>query len=298
MIVVKLKGGMGNQMFQYACGRAQAERYQTELKLDLSFLLSRIQRPELTLRNYELDLYNITASIANPTDIRNLTVFVDESCLGLKRKVQKLVQQFYILFGSKHVLEKGSKFDISLIQKMKKNCYLDGYWQSEKYFENIEPIIRQEFTFNTPLPEPAISLATQIEKVEAVAIFVRRTDFLGKSVHIMLDENQILKGVDYIKKHIKSPCLYIFSDEIEWCQKNLHFDLPTFFVTEEYKGARFTDHFRLMSLCKYFIIPISSFAWWAAWLCTYSDKIILHAQNPLYPDWAAKGWLEINDNLR
>lgn len=297
MIIMHLKGGMGNQMFQYAFGRATALRLETELKLDTSFLLSDVKRPGQTLRKFDLDLFNLVPAIASVPEINRLTVFVDESRLGPKRYFQKAMQRASLIFNKKHKIEARPEFDNSVVASIGKDCYLDGYWQSEKYFEPITDIIRQEFTFKTALSELSLSLSKEIVAVNAVAVFIRRTDYVANPAHIMLDDAQIQKGLDYLKARVDEPHIFVFSDEIDWCKKNLHFDLPTFFVTEEYKGARFADHFRLMSMCKHFIIPISSFAWWAAWLCENPGKIVLHAQNPNGLDWSANGWLEINDSL-
>ena len=138
MIVVKLMGGLGNQMFQYAFGKNLAIKNNTHLKVDTAFLLDRTPREGFVFRDFDLDIFTLKAYTVAENEVEEF----------------KRSKPFFsrLLSGGNSntsiINEKVFHFDPSAIV-MKKNCYASGYWQSEKYFQEIEAIIRQEFTFKT-----------------------------------------------------------------------------------------------------------------------------------------------------
>lgn len=260
-------GGLGNQMFQYALGKHLAVKNNVELKLDLTFLLDRTLTPNFTFRNYELDIFNINAPFAIAHEIANFTSPYYKN--RLKRKI----------FGYQSVNEHQFNFD-KVIFNASRNTYLVGYWQSEKYFKPIEATIRKDFFFNPPLDNDTDLLLKQMEDKNAVCINVRRGDYVSNP-----DTNKFLgvQGLDYFSeaiailvKKISNPHFYIFSDDIDWCKENFkELEYPNTIVEHDYAGKRFENYLYLMSKCKHFIIPNSTFAWWAAWLCSNPNKIVI-----------------------
>jgi hypothetical protein len=254
MIIVRLKGGMGNQMFQYAFGRVLSLKFNTPLKLDLSFLKNRNMGPNFVYRDYDLDLYNINEDFDFTWD--NIGVLAEpESDLTFN-------QQF-----------------IDIVSKnFNKKIMIDGYFQSEKYFLGYNDQIKKDFEFRDKVEESSdekiLEMYNKINSSNSVLINVRRTDFLNGDFHGVIGMDYINNAVSFIESKVDKPNYFIFSDDIEWCKDNIKLDNMTI-VDHSYKGDRFGYYLQLMKACKNFIIPNSSFAWWAAWLNENENKIVI-----------------------
>jgi hypothetical protein len=286
MIVVELMGGLGNQMFQYALGRHLAEKYQTELKLDLRFLLDRTPRKSSVFRDYDLSIFPIEQNFLTE----------GEAALLLNGKSEKPFQV---------VKEKKIYYFDAEVLKSPDNIYLRGFWQNEKYFKDIEDIIRKEFVFQQDWDSETNALAEHIKAVSAVCLNVRRGDYVSiptaRKWHGLCGPDYYQEAVFFTSEKVVDPQFFIFSDDITWCKRHFichnsnlrimlfkqtfsHFGIlnkrfcrisyPTAFLSKKHGQNKFRD-FYLMSLCKHFIIPNSTFGWWAAWLCPNPDKIVI-----------------------
>lgn len=283
---------MGNQMFQYAFARALAERNHDFVVLDAAPLLDRTPRPNFVFRGYDLDIFNIDA---------RLTLF---SRAALRFPMPVLwaglsVVAIFIksVFGAQKFIRENSSFivnseiDLGAIP-CDGNIYLDGAWQSEKYFASIAPTIRRGFTLREPLSVHAQKLETEIRSGESICVNVRRGDFItverSAKEHGFVGLEYYQKGIEVITSRVKNPRIYVFSDEIEWCRQNVKFparpNMPVMYVGNEYDGKKFGEYLHLMSACKHFVIANSSFAWWGAWLASNPDKIIVAPRQ-----WFASG---------
>lgn len=286
MIIVRLQGGMGNQMFQYAIGRALAIKNKTKLGLDLSFLLDRTIRLNFTFRDYSLDVFNIEAEIISP------------SKKTVKGKLYSRFMTFFDKFIKHDGVEKSFQFDESIL-KLPDGSYLNGYFQSPKYFSDIEDVIRSDFTLNKQLPIEILNLIEVIKKENSVCLHVRRGDYVGNKYHEVVDNDYYNKAISYLKQRINIDKIYIFSDDIKWCKENMKFDYPSMFVGDEYAGVKGEGHMYLMSACRYFIIPNSSFSWWSAWLGNSEGKIVISPkqwfvdENINSEDLIPKDWVRI-----
>lgn len=262
MIVVQLQGGLGNQMFQYAFGRSLAQKNNCELLLDTSILLNR-KTNTITYADYRLSVFNIKARIANSRDIPIYTPKL--SIRNVPYRAFHILKIY--LSGFKYVRQGTFKFDAKK-KDILGNVYLEGYWQSEKYFEDIELILRKEFTFKTELGVLANQMAAQIKSTNAVCIHIRRGDYLKYiDYHGIPGSEYINRAIIILVAKLTNPHFYIFSDEINWCLDNIKLDYPATYITNDNSGTNDIDHFHLMTNCKHFIIANSSFSWWAAWLC-------------------------------
>jgi len=292
MVIVKLMGGLGNQMFQYAAGRALSLHHKCILKIDLEFLLDRRPKePGFVYRDYDLGIFNIEPLVASKQEVDEMT-----RKAGYKR-INKIVTS---LLGRKSSFfkEPSFKFYPGFFQ-LEPPLYLDGYWQSEKYFHPFEQQIRKDFSFRNIPGKTIQQLADKIRLCPSVCVNVRRGDFVTNPVHGTTSIEYYQQAAEYIQSKIASPEYFIFSDDIEWCKKNLSFNAPAHFITHEYAGFKFSDYLYLMTCCNHFIIPNSSFGWWAAWLNDNPEKIVVAPKNwfnkgpqdtyDLYP----KGWLII-----
>lgn len=260
MVVVKLKGGLGNQMFQYAFGRCVSIKNKDQLLLDTTFLLDHTPIENVVLRNYDLDIFNLKVNHIN----------LNETSLINKKKYAFLFNKWL-----KPVNEKVFNYDPDVLNLHKSGAYYDGYWQTEKYFKPIEKIIKEDFRLNNDLFKISFDVYKSIINSDSVCLNFRRTDFVNNPLHEVTDENYYERGIRYIAERIKNPVFFIFSDDIKWCRQNVKIKHPCTFIDHEHAGKKFDNYLRLMSACKNFIIPNSSFGWWAAWLSENVNKIII-----------------------
>jgi hypothetical protein len=269
MIVVKLQGGLGNQMFQYAAGRRLAHLHRTELKLDLSWF-DRIS-PVITSRKYELSAYPIRATVATVEDMRNFMP------TKLPAMLNRLIAQFLPLRMHRYVLERQYHFDPDILS-LPDDVYLDGYWQCPNYFVDIASTIRDEFTLrNDPDPENH-QLVEEIKGTESVAVHIRRGDYISHPAHRRLyatcSREYYQSAAEMIAGRVRQPYYFVFSDDPDWVRKNVTSVSPVRFI--DHNGPdRACEDMRLMSCCKHHIIANSSFSWWGAWLSRSADKIVI-----------------------
>jgi hypothetical protein len=250
MITTKIIGGLGNQMFQYAIARALAEKNKDIVLLDISSFET------YKLHKYCLPFFNITGK---PVP---------------KKGFSRIGARLRSFFNSNIIVEKSFTFEPNIL-KLRGSVYLDGYWQTEKYFKDISDIIRQEFTLKTEFSIEEKEITKQIKNTNAVSLHIRRGDYVTSKV-----ANDVL-GVcpmDYYQKAMKivsdkfiNPTFFVFSDDIEWAKENLNFGYKMVFV----EGNKNYEDMRLMNLCKHNIIANSSFSWWGAWLNNNPGKIVI-----------------------
>ena len=256
-VVVKLMGGMGNQMFQYAFGKKISLQTGRELILDLSFLNRRDLGPNFTYRNYDLDIFNLSEhKIVDKFD-ENYELIVDD--FDIKSKDLTPID---------NIIEK-------CLNNKSENIYLDGYWSSPKYFLNS---INTEFLFQDPIINESTLLLQDILSSNSVLLNIRRTDFLNGNFHGVFEKDYILNSINKLNNTEDNLKFFIFSDDIQWCQDNL-FDIPNSVIVDHtHKGNKFSNYLQLMTNCKHFIIPNSTFAWWAAYLSQNQNKKVLHPE--------------------
>jgi hypothetical protein len=245
MVLVKIIGGLGNQMFQYAVARRLAWFLNVPLKLDICSCNAYRDWA------YGLKHFKIAAEFASEEEIIWL------KCLN-------------------HIQEKQFHFDPTILS-LSSDVYLDGYWQSEKYFKDIDPIIRQEFTLKKEPDAKNAALAQKIAETEAVSVHVRRGDYVTNPVvnylHGLCPLEYYHQAITRLISQVEKPHFYVFSDDWEWVKNNMILGYPTTFVMINGPEKAYED-LRLMSLCRYHIIANSSFSWWGAWLSNYQYKLV------------------------
>lgn len=278
-VVIKLKGGMGNQMFQYAFGRAlEASAKKAGNPIDLLFDISAYTDPvkKDTRRPYMLPLLNTRARVINEDvalKTRNPYSIISKA---LRRVTEKLQPVNSGTFGS------------SLLQPPYKNYY-EGYWQSEKYFLSIVDELRQEFTLRYPFGEAAQAMLERIKSdPNAVSIFYRRTDYVGHSTFDIGEQEYQQRAITRIRELLPECTFYVMSDDIEWVKENAKLPTGSIFVSS--KDIPPEEEQQLAAACKHHIIPNSTFAWWGAWLDQSVDKIVIAPR-----DWARGNTNEFRD---
>jgi len=262
VVIVKLLGGLGNQMFQYAFGKKMALKNNCDLKLDLSFY------QEQNARRYELDHFNITPAIATSPEVEALK----------QKQVRQENLRFKFLFKPRpyFIHEKNLAFNPAYFNT-RDQVYIDGYWQSEKYFIDAAPQIREDFRFATPPSNNNRLMLSQIESCNAVSIHIRRGDFLAAEfieIHGLCSVEYYNDAVDIMAKKIEKPVFFVFSDNIPWAKQNIKTNQEICFVDINDDHSAFED-LRLMSACKHHIIANSSFSWWGAWLNAGENKLVI-----------------------
>jgi hypothetical protein len=239
MIITKLQGGLANQLFQWAYGKSLSEKYNTPLYLDLSSYTQQIGN---TSREYSLVKFpNLNVNL--PSDKLVLT------------NVKKLQDNFTY---------NEIKYDDSV------DYYLDGYWQSEKYFKEFESVIKEELKPNQDILDK-LNKTPFINK-NVVSMHIRRTDYTTSNGY------HPVQTIDYYKRGLEVigdyDYIFVFSDDIKWCKENLNFDNMIFI-----EGLDDVEDLWLMSMCKHNIIANSSFSWWGAWLNSNPDKKVIAPSN-------------------
>lgn len=275
MIITRLTGGLGNQMFQYTAGRSLAEKNKTDLSLDI---LGYKNQAGITPRQYALNIFNVKENFLEEKDLNFLVKFFNEGKLG------KLCLKIYSLLPTKYryyIKEPYFNF-YSQIFNTSKNVYLDGYWQSEKYFFSIENIIRQEFTLKDEYSKKLDkNLVDLIAQVDSVSLHIRRSDYItskaANQTHGTCSIQYYEKAMEKIALTVFNPHFFVFSDDIEWVKNNLKFNYPVNHVS----NGVYKDYEELffMSKCKHNIIANSSFSWWGAWLNKNKNKIVIAPVN-------------------
>lgn len=261
MVVIKINGGLGNQMFQYALYLSFLEKG-FEAKIDIS------QLGTYKLHNgYELERIFITQpNLAEYNEVKRLS----------RNRINNIFSKFYHCLPRKktEIIEKEFHSFKPEIFNFSGNIYLDGYWQNEEYFSSSRNSILNHFKFKLPFDPKNEKLSRKIENGNYVSIHVRRGDYL-------LDAKRLgFCNIDYYKKAISQinslttdPKYVIFSDDINWCKENLP-GKNNIYVDWNKDKSSYRD-MQLMSMCQHNIIANSSFSWWGAWLNRNLDKIVI-----------------------
>lgn len=266
MIVVRLMGGLGNQLFQYAAGRQVAELNQTELLLDTTFLTD--TPPGDTVRDFELDKFNVVATIASSDTIKSF----GGTGFSLKDCCSTFVFSF---FDKKKYKFNDYGFDARLL-RLRGNYYIRGFFQSDKYFNSIESLVRKDLTIRSEFISKDFVLAERIRNTNSVSIHIRRGDYIrnlsSSNALAVCSKDYYVKSINYIKSRLGDDVhFYIFTDDEEWVRREMKWDINSTLIT----GKTSVEDFYFMSMCKSNIIANSTFSWWAAWLNDNPDKIVV-----------------------
>ncbi|MFN8251441.1 MAG: alpha-1,2-fucosyltransferase [Ferruginibacter sp.] len=266
MIIVQLKGGLGNQLFQYAAGLSLASHHGVPLKVDIAELFEKKHATD-TARAFDLEKFNCNPVVANEAEIASV---LQSSALKkwtdkLKPCYKRLDYKEAAFFFDPHFFQSGN------------HIYLRGYRQSEKYFQHIEVLIRQQFVIKPVYTNPVKELAEKLRSHNSVAVHIRRKDYLSAAyskIHGALPADYYNRAAELIAGKTDQPVFYIFSDDPEWVKANFNIGLPVVFITPEMSNAAITD-FYLISSCRHQVIANSTFSWWAAWLNDNTGKMVV-----------------------
>jgi len=279
MVIVKLQGGLGNQLFQYSAGLSLSMRLKTQLKVDVGFFENQ------SLRYFELGKI-FDPQIASKKEVE---AFYKK---GLFANLESIIQP-------KHVFEeRGPGFDKRFL-KLDGNIFLIGYFQDLRYFEDIANMVKADLDFKPKLNSEAKRALQMISEPESVSVHIRRGDYVtnpvAKSVLGTLPISFYKNAFDLMHTKLKNPKFFLFTDDVDWVSTNSMYRSQIIKIIDFKNRSDLMDLW-LMTKCKHNIIANSSFSWWGAWLNSNESKIVIapkrwykntsmNVKSPVLTDW-------------
>lgn len=291
MVILRIKGGLGNQLFQYATGFSLAKRLRTEIVIDSSFFSKQ------ALRGYKLKNLNISCDPIKQNLPKGLEIIKNKYVNKLLRILN--VRTIPCGKGINYLLETRSDMMPFVFENHDRDVYLDGYYQSEDYFSSCRKEILQMFTPKYSFSREFEVADEQIKLTLSVAVHVRRGDFLYAKkkkgmYHYLLDDAYYRKAMVYIESNLpKKPIYYWFSDDIEWTKSTFgeHDNFRYVCLRTENPDI---DELLLMSHCKHIICANSTFSWWGAWLNENEEAMRIVPQRPFgQPRMIPEKWIKL-----
>ena len=262
-VVVGLSGGLGNQMFQYAAGRALAHRLERPLAMDLSWFQGRGDR------QFALAPFQIAASL-------------EWAWPGLPPAMQAPVSRLSRRWAPRimgvPVFREPHFQYVPAFSALTAPVFLEGYWQSECYFRERREQLLQDFSLRRPLPASCQPILAAIGSSDAICVHVRRGDYLSDpvaaQVHGVCPVGYYQQGVAELSASLTRPHCFVFSDDPEWVRASLTFPCPMTVVDVNGPAEAHFD-LTLMAACRHLVIANSSLSWWGAWLGQTADKRVI-----------------------
>ncbi len=298
MIVLRLRGGLGNQLFQFAAAKSLAEHHGVELKLDLYYYTRH------KYRRFELDKFNIPLQIATRKEVHEFTG--SNPVLRYLNKRENYLKCPSV-FAQPHYHFYQDFF------KLPQPLYLSGYFQSENYFALLRDRLLTWYVPRNPLDGVNLKIMEAMKASESVCIHVRKGDYTSSqysSFFGSLDKSYYESAIQNIQDSVSDPTYFIFSDDVAWCKSNLNFPASSVYVDHNSGESAYKDLI-LMSHGRHNIIANSSFSWWGAWLNNNPGKTVIapkqwfrkdyfDGKNPVYPvrqynttDLIPEGWVRL-----
>lgn len=297
MKIVYFFDGLGNQMFQYAYYKALKNKEKNIYANLDAYKRDYIQNIR-DFNGYELKrIFNINVKEKK---------FLGDNFFSRTRwkKINIIIKIIHKILRILNIIIYIENWNESIKERLNKKrvYFLTGWWQSEKFFKDIEKEIRKDFTFPKIKDEKNKEIENIISKTNSVSIHIRRGDYIkDKGLGGLTPLKYYQKGIDYIRNKVKDPVYFIFSNDIEWCKKNLKIKGQIYYVDWNKNEENYKD-MQLMSLCKHNIIANSSFSWWGAWLNNNPNKIVIAPEKWFndclkmdYSNIVPKNWIKIKN---
>jgi len=292
-IIVRIKGGLGNQLFSYAAMRRLALNNNVELVIDN---ISGFSRDHDYRRNYQLGNFNITSRIASNAECLKPFSLIRRYLLRVFNRLRK--------FENRTLIEqKGVKYDNRLLNyRPHGSVYIEGYWQSERYFKDIETVIRDDLKITPPTDKINIAMAARIQSSLSVAVHVRFFDMPDDDFNDTAS-SYYRRAIERMEKLTPNAVYFIFSDQPDAALEYIPLSENRIVHISHNKGDvnAYADLW-LMTQCKHFIIANSTFSWWGAWLSENEEKYIISPKSEISGSqvtaWGFEGllpdsWLKI-----
>lgn len=277
MNIVKVKGGLGNQMFQYAFGMMLQFTKGKTTRFDLYEYTTALNKQGYTLRPYELAAFNTNIPVAERK-------YIDKKLRP--GRLRKLIQK---ATGTslRHYYAPVIGYDVAALN-LPGDAYFSGYFQSYKYYAGYEEQIRQLFEFNSAaIDSQNLQLTNEMTRCNSVSVHIRRGDYVNdaaiQAAHETCTVDYYITCIEHMRRYIESPVFYFFSDDMEWVKQTFGSIKEQSYFMQHNTGSESWKDMYLMSKCKHHIIANSSFSWWGAWLNSSPNKHVL-APNKWFND--------------
>ncbi len=293
MICIQLSGGLGNQLFQYAFGRSLSHDLDTELYVDISHY-NWPRQDEIKHVVYGLQAYNIKGIVGNYP----YSKYVQEN--GVNRYHERIFRETTD-FPDDSYLDNLDKIELP--------AYFQGFWNSklcpnyktfisEKYFVHNQDIIKEDLQYQGKISSTNQEIIDDMNNYDSIAVHFRRGEYQEFSEFGTCSVEYYMNAISKLKNKLKNPKLYLFTEDHEWVDENLSFDIPVTHVEyqeEKDSSARgYGDLLNTMVQCDHFVIANSTFSWWAAWLSENENKQIYYP-NPWFQSQRMLGIDSINN---
>lgn len=266
-VIVRIQGGLGNQLFCYAAGRRLAVVNGAELVIDD---VTGFTRDHVYQRYYQLDHFQIPCRKAR--SVERLEPFRRmRRYLQLARNRRRPFQE------RRYVLQEGIDFDSRLLQvRPRGTVYLEGYWQSENYFKDVEQTIRTDLQITPPADAATLEMAARIRDREAVAVHVRFFDAPDQTDVNNAPGDYYARAVAHMETVVSNGHYFIFSDCPDAVRTRIPLPDDRLTCVAHNRGdENACADLWLMTQCRYFVTANSTFSWWGAWLSNHPDKIVI-----------------------
>jgi hypothetical protein len=283
-VIARIRGGLGNQLFCYAAARRLAVANSAELVIDD---VTGFVRDHTYRRKYALDVFNIPARKATPAERM-------EPFERARRAIAKFVASRNAFDDRRYIVEEGQDFDQKLVGlKLRNGVYLDGLWQSEGYFKDIEDTIRRDLSFKAPTDNANQSMAARMQAPDAVSMHIRWFDAGQGDGTNNMTGLYYRKAIERMDSITPTARYFVFSDRPKNLGGMLGLPESRFTVMSHNQGdANAYADMWLMSKCAKHIIANSTFSWWGAWLSDSPTKrVICPSPDSAKTNWNFKGLL-------
>lgn len=281
MIITQLKGGLGNQLFQYALGRRLAIENDCALKLDTSWFEKR--KGNCTYRIFQLNHFTIQAEEATEADVASLV-----ARKKLRSRGSRMCAKILRGKNRPYILERWSGSFDAAVAALRGPVYLEGYWQSYRYFDTIKKALIDDLRLAEALSPAYVETLERMRQTDSVGVHIRRGDYVSNPVYqkkfgtVTLDYYR--RSIAYMAEKIARPHFFVFTDDYAWVKQNVLFDFPVTWMEQETKEKDCADLW-MMAQCRHHIIANSSYSWWGAWLSPHTDAITV---NPRFWNYREK----------
>lgn len=266
-VIARLAGGLGNQLFMYAFAKALAVRNGVPLVLDVR---SGFMRDRNYRRTYLLDHLIPPERQASRTQSRAWPL-VGRALQSLDRKLNArfpLEKRYYL-----H--ERSADFDAEIYKLcVTRPVIVDGYWQTERYFDDLP--LRDLIRFPESLTRAIEAESQVIQNSNAVCLAVRRYEEIPKLKRpmVILDADYYRRAMAQLEEQVENPHYFVFAQDMGWARENIHSDHPITFASEKDPDSGAIQDLYLMTQCRHYIISNSTLHWWGAWLNADHEKLI------------------------
>lgn len=267
IVIPRIVGGLGNQLFVYAAARRLALVNNAELVLDdVSGFVCDFDYQ----RHCQLNHFNISCRKATPAERL-------EPLSRLRRCLKRAINRLRPFEKRNYLQQEGADFDSRLLTiKPHGAVYLEGYWQSEKYFKDVEPVIREELRIIPPKDEINQEMAVRIRGYRAVALHVRYFDAPQEHGVNNAPGEYYARAIEKMETLVPGAHYFVFSDQPAAARARI--PLPderiTLILHNQGDENAYADLW-LISQCQHFIIANSTFSWWGAWLADHPGKQVI-----------------------